>query len=328
MPFTAHSAVLVSTSQAASAHSPERPGAPGGERKPARGVLSALVALAAALASPGAATAMDFRHTPGQFGRFVIQATGNIESGDAEKFRQALGWASGRKVHLSISSSGGLVREAMEIARAVSSARMPVAVGDMCASACFFVLAASPDRTAKPGSRVGVHRVRQGGAGETEGSLDTTMDLARYARSLGVPAPIVAHFVTTPGKSDAMTWLTADELRSMNVKTAQPGAQQDQQAAPAATPAAAAAPAPVAPGAMANAGKADRIAYRRWFNALTDSGREGAVFWMRQRNLPRPGNCLNGDSTFSLACHEAQRWWARVDGMSRDPGYRRAWEGQ
>lgn len=328
MRSVARSAVLAPISRAASARGPGRPGARGAGRKPARGVLSALVAVSAALASPGAATAMEFRHTPGQFGRFVIHATGGIASGDAEKFRQALGWASGRKVHLSISSSGGLVREAMEIARVVSSARMPVAVGDMCASACFFVLAASPDRTAKPGSRVGVHRVRQGAAGETEGSLDTTMDLARYARSLGVPAPIVAHFVTTPGKSDAMTWLTADELRSMNVKIVQPGAQQDQQAAPAATPAAAAAPAPVAPGVMADAGRADRIAYRRWFNALTDSGREGAVFWMRQRNLPRPGNCLNGDSTFSLACHEAQRWWARVDGMSRDPEYRRAWEGQ
>lgn len=309
-------------------HNPNGAGAVEGvRRKRTPGVLGALAALAAAFAPPGAASAMEFRHTPGHFGRFVINASGSIGDGDAEKFREALGGAAGRKVHLSISSSGGLVREAMEIARAVKAAGIPVAVGDMCASACFFVLAASPDRTVKPNSRVGVHRA-YGAAGETEGSLDTTMDLARYARSLGVPAPIVAHLVTTPGKGDAMTWLSAEELRSMNVKVAQPGAQQDQQAV-AATPAAAAAPPPAPPGAMYNAGRADRLAYRRWFNGLTESGRQGAVFWMRQRNLPRPGNCLNGeDSMFALACHEAQRWWARADRMGSDPDYRRAWEGQ
>ena len=80
-------------------------------------------------------------------------------------------------------------------------------------------------------------------------------------------------------------------------------------------------------GAMANAGRTDRLTYRRWFNGLSESGRQGAVFWMRQRALPRPGSCMNEDSQFSVACFEAQRWWSRVDQMGQDAEYRRAWEG-
>lgn len=287
-----------------------------------------LVAAAAALALTRAAGAMEIRTTPGPFGRFVIHASGSIRAGDAEKFREALAEAGNRRPHLSISSGGGLVREAAAIAEMVSSNRMPISVGETCASACFMLLAASPDRSAGAASRVGVHRAYNS-VGETTGSLDTSMDLARYAASRGVPASIVSRMVTTPGQPTSMFWLSADDLRSMNVKVGQ--APAGTAAAAAATPADAAAPASAsatyAPGVMANAGRADRIMYRRWFNGLSESGRQGAVYWMRQRNLPRPGSCMNSDAQFSVACFEAQRMWARVDQHSQNAEYRRAWEG-
>lgn len=294
-----------------------------GQVAPALGGL--LVAAAVALAPPRVAGAMEIRTSPGPFGRFVIHASGSIREGDAERFREALSEAGNRRPHLSISSGGGLVREAAAIAEMIASARMPVAVGQTCASACFMLLAASPDRSVGASSRVGVHRAYNA-VGETTGSLDTSMDLARYAASRGVPAPILARMVTTPGQPTSMYWLSADDLRTMNVKIGQPpGGAATASAAPAATPASAAVA--HAPGVMANAGRADRVTYRRWFNGLSESGRQGAVYWMRQRHLPRPGSCMNSDAQFSVACFEAQGWWAKVDERSRDPEYRRAWEG-
>ncbi len=284
-----------------------------------------LIACAAALALPQAAGAMDFRTVADPFGRFVIYATGPIGTGDADRLRHALGEAGGRQPHLVMNSGGGLVHEAMRISRVVASAGVPVVVGDLCASACFLVLAASPDRTASPSARVGVHRAYSRATGESARSLDATMDIARYAASLGVPAPIVGRLVTTPGNHRSMAWLTADDLRSMDVKFTQPAAA----AQLAATPVAAVRPPPppTAAGTMAEAGRADRITYRRWLSGLSDSGREGAAFWLKQRRSPQPKGCLGGNSAFSLACFEAQRWWARVDERSRDPDYRRGWEG-
>lgn len=282
-----------------------------------------LLALAAALALPRAAPAMEISAAADQYGRFVIYANGPIRTGDADRFRHALDGAGASRPLLAVSSGGGLVQEGMRIARMVAASRVPVVVGDVCASACFLVFAASPDRTVQSFSRVGVHRAYSRTRGETAGTLDATMDLARYAASLGVPAPIVGRMVTTPGAGNSMAWLTVDDLRSMDVRFAQPAAAVRQATAAAA---AAAAP-PAAVVAMADAGRADRNAYRRWLAGLSDSGREGALFWQRQRRQPRQGSCVSRDAVFSIACFEAQRWWARVDERSRDPDYRRGWEG-
>lgn len=283
-----------------------------------------LIAFAAALALPRAAAAMEYRTLTDPYGRFVIYATGSIGIGDADRFRYALDEAGTNRPHLVMNSGGGIVHEGMRIARMVASARVPVVVGDMCASACFLVFAASPDRTVSPSARVGVHRAfSRATGGESERSLNVTMDMARHAAALGVPAPIVTRMVTTPGGRNSIEWLTADDLRSMNVTFTQPAAPQ--RAAAAAV--AAAAQRPATAGTMAELGRADRLTYRRWLAGLSDSGREGAEFWLKQRRSPRPKGCLGGTSAFSLACFEAQRWWARVDERSRDPDYRRAWEG-
>lgn len=267
---------------------------------------------------------MEFQTTADAYGRFIIYASGPVRTGDADRFRHALDGAGNRQAYLAISSGGGLVREAMRIARMVAAARVPVVVGDVCASACFLLLAASPDRTVGPASRVGVHRAYGRHTGESAGSLDATMDIARYATSLGVPAPIVGRLVTTPGGRSSIAWLTEDDLRSMNVKFSQPAAAQR----PAAQVAVAqSTPTPATAGAIADAGRADRIAYRRWLAGLTDSGREGAAFWLKQRRSSGQGSCVNRDAAFSIACFETQRIWARVDERSRDPEYRRGWEG-
>lgn len=252
---------------------PERRGRPPSRIAPALRRFS--VALVAALALPRAAPAMEVSAGADPYGRFVIYATGPIRTGDADRFRHALDGAGNRQAHLAISSGGGLIQEAMRIARMVTSFRVPVVAGDVCASACFLILAASPDRTAAPFSRVGVHRAYSRETGESAGSLNATMEIARYAASMGVPAPIVGRLVTTPGSAGSMEWLTADDLRSMGVRFTQPAAPPR----PAATAAAASPQTPppsrAAAGAMAEAGRADRVAYRRWLPASrTAGGRE------------------------------------------------------
>jgi hypothetical protein len=282
--------------------------------------LSLASAAAAALAWPVAAPAMEVAAGADQHGRYVIHATGTIRTGGADRFRHALDQAGGRPTFLAISSGGGLLVEGVRIARMVAASRVPVVVGEVCASACFLVFAASPDRHVGPSSRVGVHRAYNRETGESAGTLDVTMNVARYAASLGVPAPIVGRMVTTPGNQRSIEWLTADDLRLMNVQYTQPAAAPQRRPATTAS-------ADDGGAAAEAAGRADRIAYRRWLGGLSETGREGAVFWQKQRSRPRPGNCLNGDSAFSLACFEAQRLWAKVDERSRDPDYRRGWEG-
>jgi len=86
-----------------------------------------------------------------------ILLKGAIEEGDFERFSRALA------VHgtqpLLLSSPGGLVREALQIAETVKARGMSTHIpgGVTCASACVLVFAGGVVRSAEASARIGVH---------------------------------------------------------------------------------------------------------------------------------------------------------------------------
>jgi hypothetical protein len=156
---------------------------------------------------------MDIKAVPGPEMSFVV-ATGEIAPGDADGLRQAVRSQPGKQVVLVVSSPGGSVGEAAQLAEMVSRWRLPVLVGRECVSACFLLLAASPERAAVAAARIGVHSASRFG-GEDAGSLAVTTAMARAAAGYGVPQAIIGRMVVT--QPDEVAWLSAAELRAMRV---------------------------------------------------------------------------------------------------------------
>lgn len=96
-----------------------------------------------------------------------------------------------------------------------------------CASACVFALAGGVQRFSTPGSLIGVHRSHTGRAvldPVTRTKINGTVNhgeiasyLSGYFRSMGVNPALTAIIDATP--SEAIRWLTADELRQHRVLT-------------------------------------------------------------------------------------------------------------
>ena len=97
-----------------------------------------------------------------------IFAFGRIEAGDAERFQQLVRAQTGREVIFFIDSPGGSLLEAIELADRIKRWRVPVVVLErgICASACFLLLAASPERGMSQSAQIGVHSASEPG-GET-----------------------------------------------------------------------------------------------------------------------------------------------------------------
>ena len=90
-----------------------------------------------------------------------------------------------------------------------------VANGSVCASACFLLLAAAPQRFAGNEALIGVHSASVDGE-ETVLSEAATTEMARAAADLGVPPVILGKMVATAPQHVA--WLTHDDLAAMRVK--------------------------------------------------------------------------------------------------------------
>ena len=153
----------------------------------------------------------------------VVEARGEIVFGDAERFALAVRFLppGRRPITLRVESRGGNLAEAAEMAAMVRRAGMTVVAVRECASACFLLLAAAPDRAATRGARIGVHSARSypGGA-ETVNAMAATTHLARLAAGYGVPPAIIGRMVAT-GPAH-MAWLDADDLRAMRVGIVEP----------------------------------------------------------------------------------------------------------
>ena len=279
------------------------------------------------------AAGMDINVVPGPEVSLVV-ATGEIARGDAERLRQAVRSQPGKQVSLLISSPGGSVGEAAQLAEMVSRWRLPVFVGRHCVSACFLVLAASPERMAVPTSRIGVHSVSRFGA-EDETAMAITTAMARAAARYGVPQSIIGRMVTT--QPDEVAWLTAAELRAMRVSVVEDAPAQKAAVPlpatppppPSATPTApieTTAIAPTQPIVAFQQGRSDRFAWEQWFSGQVASTKAGAEHWAAQRSASRPASCESADVAFTAGCTEARWRLAGSDARRRiDPEYRRGW---
>ena len=281
------------------------------------------------------ASAMEVRVLPGPETSFVV-AVGEVAPGDASQIREAVRSQPGKQVGLLVSSPGGSVREAAEVADMVKRWRLPVFVGRECVSACFLILAASPERMASRDARIGVHSASRFGA-EDVNALAVTTAMARAVADYGVPPSIVGRMVAT--RPDEVAWLSAAELRAMRVSVVEDAPAPDAAAAapkpaPAPSEAAATAPAPASTAALSPApsvgafqqGSSDRHAWEQWFGRQVAGVKAGAEHWAAQRSLPRPGTCENPDAAFTAGCTEAKWRLAGSDARRRvDPEYRRGW---
>jgi hypothetical protein len=269
--------------------------------------------------------------------------SGEIAKGDtiaAAKFvnQHIIAVPGDRLVGYSLYSSGGSVEEAELMARAIKKSNLPTSVTTLCASACFMPFAAGSSKYALTTAKIGVHSTSDASGNETMTSAGVTTILARDYADLGVPPAIIGKMVITP--PGQVTWLTAADLRSMNVNlvpTTSPAAEE----VPDLTGGSSApAPAPSAPPAPVNAawktGLDDGHAYRTWAESLVGEYRAGSDYWasVRSTDKAKLGCNVNGfvsgvvgvSADFVAGCQEAARRLAVFDHHRlSDPDYKAGW---
>jgi hypothetical protein len=182
--------------------------------------------IVAAVCWSAAASSATIKSFTGKRGGIIIEIAGQITAGDADAFlgeiKQAN--AAGKLVeNVQLNSTGGKLIEAAKLAAAIREGKIPTIVGQgaVCASACFLAFAAGDPKFAGDGARIGVHKASDKGGRETVMSGVATVSMARFAKELGVPSPIIGRMMTTP--AGQIVWLTSQDLRSMGVKPMQPG---------------------------------------------------------------------------------------------------------
>jgi hypothetical protein len=193
-----------------------------------------LLGMALALGANSLASSATIKSVPGKSGRVNIQVSGIIGVGDGDLFIRTVQQANaaGKSIEsVQLNSTGGRLGEGAKLAATIKLGKLPtvVASGAVCASACFLAFAAGEQRFAGPGALIGVHKASDQGGVETKASGAASVLMARLAKELGVPSPIVARMLATPPTQIA--WLDARDLRAMGVKTLGPSVQPTQVAA-------------------------------------------------------------------------------------------------
>lgn len=183
-------------------------------------MLRLAFALVIVIGGVAPAPAASFTKSLSGDGHVVISLEGRITKGDALALESAIrdANAAGRMISgLRLHSPGGDADEGIALAKVVRDWRLATVVvnGTYCASACFDVFAAGREKYVSFGARLGVHGASDGQGRETTSAKATTVDGARFAQDLGVPAAIIGKMVVTPASQ--MLWLTPDDLRSMGV---------------------------------------------------------------------------------------------------------------
>lgn len=173
---------------------------------------------------PGLRKGADITTTTPDNGKSVIVTLhGGIAPGDAVKFSAAVRNAQlafpGLKPEIVLNSPGGVVGDAVLMARTVAELGAPVYVpgNAVCASACFLIFAAANAKFVAHSAHVGVHSATDASTGsETVSTKAGTVEMARLYNQLHVPPNIIGRMVTTPGRG--ITWLSEPDLASMGTR--------------------------------------------------------------------------------------------------------------
>jgi len=166
------------------------------------------------------ACAATFSHFTTKERREVIVLTGEITTGDTERFVSIVketNDASREVSGLRLDSPGGDLAEAARLADAVRYSRIATVIVSKatCASACFIVFAAGNQKYVGYGAQVGVHGASTSGGQDTDDSKAATIAMAKMVKELGVPPAIIGQMVVTP--PDQIVWLSTSDLQSMGV---------------------------------------------------------------------------------------------------------------
>jgi hypothetical protein len=174
----------------------------------ALGVMAALL--------PCQGSSAEIKSIADRDGRMTIVITGKISPGDTEAFTAELKQANDAKkivANVSLNSLGGNLLEGVKLADAVRFGKISTNVEKTCASACFLVFAAGSTKFANYAALIGVHGASDISGAETVQSEAATVSMAKIAKKLGVPAPIIGRMVVTPPSE--MVWLSPADLQSM-----------------------------------------------------------------------------------------------------------------
>ena len=150
--------------------------------------------------------------------------TGEIAPGDGARFGD---WLAGVAAveRLRLHSPGGSVADALEIGRQVRAARLDTAVadGEICLSACPYILAGGVERHVAPTAIVGLHQ-HYFGENTVLPAFLAVEDIQRgqgavmtYLDAMDIDVRVMAHALTTP--PEAIYVLLPEELRRYRLVT-------------------------------------------------------------------------------------------------------------
>jgi len=180
-------------------------------------------------AVPGAAEPLPQRlvMTPVAGGAAVL-LEGTIEGGDAPRILAQINGLSPAPTQVLLNSPGGSVADALELGRALRLAGMDTALrsGDICYSACPYVLAAGVTRSVPDDAFVGVHQHYFGEStllpafAAVEDIQRGQGEVMRYLDQMGIDPLLMQHALVTP--PDEIYVLLPEELLRYGLISAAP----------------------------------------------------------------------------------------------------------
>ncbi|WPZ22840.1 hypothetical protein T7987_06295 [Sulfitobacter faviae] len=156
--------------------------------------------------------------TPVSGGRAAL-LEGAIEAGDAERIIKQLSELTPAPEEIYLNSPGGSVRDALELGRYLRREELNTALreGDICYSACPYLLAAGAARTVPESASVGVHQHYFGESTilpafvAVEDIQRGQGEVMRYLDDMGIDPMVMQHALVTP--PDEIYVLLPEELR-------------------------------------------------------------------------------------------------------------------
>lgn len=155
----------------------------------------------------------------------VLQASGSIDQGAAERFETELIERGEYIRTISLDSPGGSLDDAMAMARLIREKGLSTEVRDgaLCASSCPLILAGGPVRKVAEKAAVGLHQfyaVSSRELGPEQAMADAQLTTARITRHLidmGVDPAMWLHALDTPPRR--LYYLSEDELAGYRLVT-------------------------------------------------------------------------------------------------------------
>ncbi|MES2038403.1 MAG: ATP-dependent Clp protease proteolytic subunit [Pseudomonadota bacterium] len=145
----------------------------------------------------------------------VLQLRGTIGEGSMASFADALKKNPQVKT-VSLSSPGGRLREAQQIAKLIKSGQLNTYVEGECSSACTYVFLAGKDRAATPNAHIGFHQPSFPGIGGAELAVATD-SMAKHYRAANLPEDFIQIAIHT--KAEGMWYPNREEMVKAGVIT-------------------------------------------------------------------------------------------------------------